>query len=55
MSKDQYYTAHEAAEVLGLKYHTFLSRVRKGHYEGQRFGWVYMFLKTEIDEHVINN
>lgn len=27
--REKFYTAHEAAEALGLEYHTFLARVRK--------------------------
>lgn len=43
-------TARQAAEELGLNYHTFLSRVRKGKIKGQRYGWSIMFSRSEIDK-----
>jgi predicted ATPase len=47
---DQFYTAIEAAEKLGLNYHTFMARVRLGKYSSQQFGRQLAFLKKEIDD-----
>ncbi len=46
---DQYYTAAEAARILGLNYHTFMYRVRKGRYDHDRVGWSKVFDKNYID------
>jgi hypothetical protein len=46
---DKYYTAREAAAVLGLNYHTFLARVRRGQYTGEWAGNQILFLKSSID------
>lgn len=40
---EKYCTANEAAALLGLKYHTFLSRVRKGEYTREYFGKCLLF------------
>jgi excisionase family DNA binding protein len=45
----KYYTAKEAAERLGVNYHTLLSRARRGAIRSYRFGWSVMFGKDEID------
>lgn len=45
-----HYTATEAAEVLGLEYHTFLARVRRGKYPFDRFGMALLFDKSTIDK-----
>jgi len=48
---DQYYTAAQAAEILGLKYATFMARVKKGHYTYSRVGgWTTVFDKAYIDQ-----
>jgi excisionase family DNA binding protein len=47
--KMKYYTAKEAAERLGVNYHTLLSRARRGAIRSYRFGWSVMFGKDEID------
>ena len=49
---EEYYTAREAAEMLGLKYHTFMARVRKGQYNRVKAGWAVLFPKRDIDKHV---
>lgn len=46
---ENYYTAAEAAKILGLEYKTFLARVRNGQYPFERFGHMKVFLKTNID------
>ena len=45
-----YYSANEAADRLGLEYHTFLARVRQGVYEFHRIGRTYVFDKTHIEQ-----
>lgn len=54
---DQYYTAREAACVLGLKYHTFLLHVRKGIYtsDNKAGELVMLFSKNKIDEKAAAN
>ena len=47
--EEKYYTAKEAAVVLGLAYRTFLARVRRGHYEMHRFSDLYLFERAYID------
>ena len=47
--KDKYYTASEAAETLGLEYHTFMARVRCGRYTFEWWGRSKVFEKTLID------
>lgn len=47
--RDQYYTAAEAAERLGLKYCTFLWRVKQGQYNFELFGKIRAFEKKTID------
>ena len=51
---EEYYTAKEAAEKLGLRYHTFLARVHRGLYTNHRIGWMLLFNKKEIDGHATN-
>lgn len=49
--RENYYTAAEAAKVLGLEYHTFMWRVReKAEYAHERLGSAYIFDKTYIDQ-----
>jgi hypothetical protein len=45
-----YYIAQDAAKVLGLEYHTFMARVRKGLYPYEKPGRDMFFLKTIIDK-----
>lgn len=53
---DGFYTAKEAAEKLGLNYHTFMARTKKrGMYPFQRAGWVLLFSKQDIDQHANDN
>lgn len=48
---NQYYTAAQAAEILGLKYPTFMARVKKGQYTYSRVGgWTIVFDKDYIDQ-----
>jgi len=47
----EYYTAQEAADILGLNYATFLARAHAGKYPFQKFGWAILFPKKEIDKH----
>jgi len=47
----EYYSAKEAAEILGLKYPTLLSRARKGRITAVKVGWSVLFPKKEIDEY----
>jgi hypothetical protein len=47
--KDKYYTATEAARVLGLEYHTFMARVRNGRYTFEWWGKSKVFEKQSID------
>lgn len=47
---NQYYTATEAAAILGLKYSTFMARVKRGWYTFDRVGnWTTVFDKDYID------
>ncbi len=46
---EKYYTAKEAAAVLGLNYHTFMWRVRNGQYYFEDLGNAKVFLKKYID------
>lgn len=43
-----YITAREAASELGMNYHTFLARVRRGKIKAKRFGWVIMIPVNEV-------
>lgn len=45
---ENYYTAAEAAKILGLEYHTFLARVRKGAYPYELLGNKKAFPKSVI-------
>lgn len=45
-----YYSANEAAVRLGLAYHTFMARVRRGEYPCQQIGRTYVFDKASIEE-----
>jgi hypothetical protein len=45
---DDWVTAHEAAEALGLKYHTLLSRVRRKRIKGIKRGWAVFIHKDEL-------
>lgn len=47
--RKNYYTATEAADVLHLKYHTFLARVHKGMYDYEWWGHSKVFKKRYID------
>ena len=47
--RKKYYTAQEAAEVLGLKYHTFVARVHRGVYAYETWGRTMIFRKRYID------
>ena len=53
---DNFYTAREAAELLGLKYHTLLARAHKkpGKYPHEKIGWAMVFHKEAIDKAVKN-
>jgi excisionase family DNA binding protein len=46
----EFYTARQAAERLGINYHTLLSRARRGAIKCYRFGWSVMFDKKEVDD-----
>lgn len=50
---EEYYTAQQAAEVLGLKYHTLLARSRRNpdQYPHVRVGWAILFTREGIDRH----
>lgn len=52
--EDSYYTASEAAQKLGLKYTTFMARVRAGKYSSVVFGTTHMIPRKEINQHVHN-
>lgn len=45
----EYITAKQAAEILGLKYHTLLARVRSGSIKAERIGWAVVFKPEEIE------
>lgn len=47
--RDKYYTATEAALALGLEYHTFMARVRKGDYTFEEWGRSKVFARDYID------
>ncbi len=49
---EQFYTAKEAAALLGLKYHTLLARAHKSptKYPHEKIGWALVFHKNEIDK-----
>ena len=47
---DQYYTAAEAAAILGLEYHTFMARARRGVYLHEHFGRAKVFHKQYIEQ-----
>ena len=46
---DEFLTAKEAAEQLGLKYHTFMSRVRRNRIPCVRKGWAVFVLKADVE------
>lgn len=50
----EYYTAKEAASILGLKYHTLLARAKRGRYPFIKIGWAMLFPKWEVDKHANN-
>ena len=50
--KDKYYTAAEAAAILGLEYHTFMARVRNGRYTFEWWGKSKVFDKEAIDDQI---
>ena len=45
-----YYTAKEAASIVGLKYHTFIYQAHHGRYKYIRWGRIVLFPKNEIDK-----
>lgn len=45
-----YYSAYEAANRLGLEYHTFMARVRSGKYPCHQVGRAYLFEKAKIEQ-----
>ena len=48
--QENYYTAAQAANTLGLKYHTFMARVRAGRYTYDKLGRIRVFEKKTIDQ-----
>lgn len=52
---NEYYTAKQAAAVLGLKYHTLLARAHAGRYSFVKIGWAILFPKNKIDEEAVGN
>lgn len=45
---DEFLTAKEAAAELGLKYHTFMSRCRRGRIPIVRRGWAVFIRKEDV-------
>lgn len=45
---DDYLTGHEAANVLGVSYHTIMRARRRGLIEAVQKGWQYYFHKAEV-------
>ena len=46
----EYFTAREAAEAIGITYHLFMARVRKGIITVEKKGWATLIHKTELKE-----
>ena len=44
---DEYISAREAASLMGLKYHTLLSRVRRGKIAAKKIGWAILIRRTD--------
>lgn len=49
-SMPEYYTAKEAAAVLGIKYTTLVSQVHAGRYKSRKFKSLLLLNKKEIDK-----
>lgn len=50
MGLDDYIPAREAAQILGLKYHTLMSRVRRGKLPAVRKGWAVLIKRQDLGE-----
>lgn len=51
MKFEDYMTAHQAAEVLSLSYHSLMRARRRGLIEGEQVGWQYFFSKEEVERY----
>lgn len=47
----EYYTPRQAAKLLGVTYHAFMARLRRGKYSHIKLGWAVFVPKEEIDPH----
>lgn len=52
---DEYISAREAAALMGLKYHTLLSRIRRGKIEAKRIGWAVLIRREDATTGALKN
>lgn len=49
MTLDDYLTAHEAAEQLGISYHKLMRARARGLVQADKKGWQFFFRKDEVE------